>query len=45
MKRTTHVYADSDTLAHSIWGILTNPKLMIMCISVSQVLAMAKVMH
>lgn len=45
MKRTTHAYAGFDTLAHSIWGIVSNPKLMIMCFSVSQLLAMAKVMH
>ena len=46
MKRTTHAYAGSDTtLAQYIWGIVTNPKLMIMCFSVSQLLAMAKVMH
>ena len=45
MKRTTYAYAGSNTLANCFWGIVTNPKLMIMCFSLSQLLALAKVMH
>lgn len=44
MKRDK-TYTGSNTLGQYFWGIVTDPKLMVLCISVSQVLALASVIH
>lgn len=44
MKRTT-TYTGSNSLGQSFLDIVTNLKLMVLCLSVSQMLALASVMH
>ena len=37
-------YTAMETLFNGVWNVVTNPRLIIACISISQVVALARVM-